>query len=114
MSSVKIKVYGTEYLVTFKEVEYKTGVPGIQVMTGFHPFAVLSFNASDEAGETLYPEEGCIWLKDWAENAEIAKFLLDNGYVSLTGKQIPAGFVVYKEAKVEDKLLNILQDRNKL
>jgi hypothetical protein len=114
MSSIKIKVYGTEYSVTFEEVQYQTGVPGIQAMTGFYPFAVLSFNASDECGYTIHPDKGCIWLKDWSENAEIAKFLLDNEYVSLTGKQIPAGFVVYKEAKVESKLLDILQDRNLL
>lgn len=114
MSSINIKLYGTKYSVTFHEVKYYDGVPGIQVIADHEPFAVLSFNASDENGYTIHPDKGCIWLKDWSENAELAKFLLDNGYVSLTGKQIPAGFVVYKEAKVEDKLLDILQDRNLL
>jgi hypothetical protein len=63
------------------------------------PYARISFCAHD--GSSTFPAtEGCFWLKDWSENEEIAKHLLAEGLVELTGREIPAGFVTYKEAKL--------------
>ena len=59
-----------------------------------YPFAVMSVRLPQQ------PADGCFWLKDWSENDEIARQLIDEGYIELTGATVRTGFVVAKEARL--------------
>lgn len=83
--------------LTINLVKYRTNVLGIQLMCDEGAFATLSVNLE------VKPSEGCFWLKAWSENEELAKFMLDNGYVELTGKVAQAGYADAYEAKLTNK-----------
>jgi hypothetical protein len=80
---------------------FRDGSPVLELYSeSGEPYARISFYAHND-GEGYPASPGCFWLKDWSENEDIAKFLLAEGYVKLTGREIPyAGFVTYKEAKL--------------
>lgn len=88
--------------------QYQDGSMCIELQDDKGNYAMcISFCAPD--GEGIFPaDENCIWLKDWSENKEIASFLLEEGYVELTGKEIPQQFVTYKEVRITDKLRDII------
>lgn len=87
---------------------FQDGSPCIELYCEDGPYARISFCAND--GENVFPaSKDCIWLKDWSENEEIARFLLDENYLELTGKRIPQAFVVYKEARITTKLKQIMK-----
>jgi hypothetical protein len=87
---------------------FEDGSPCIELHDQFEPYARISFCAHD--GTNVFPaSSGCIWLKDWSENVDIAQFLIEEGYVELTGKQIPQQFVTYKEARITDKLQDLIK-----
>lgn len=88
---------------------FEDGSSVIELHDQFEPYARISFCAHD--GREVFPaSKGCIWLKDWSENEDLAAFLLKEGYVELTGRQIPQQYVVYKEARLTDKLKNLIQE----
>lgn len=45
------------------------------------------------------PAPGCIWVKDWAENAGVLQSLVDQGMIELTGREHNINFVTAKEAR---------------
>lgn len=47
----------------------------------------------------LPPAEGCIWVKDWSENEGLARQLVAEGLIELTGRFQPSGFVNALEAR---------------
>ncbi len=101
--------------ITYKGKEYLVSVPGkfednsmcIELIEGYETYARLTFCAHD--GTNVYrASEGCVWLKDWSENEDLAAFLVAEGYFEFTGKEIPQQFVVYKEARITDKLAKLI------
>ena len=46
------------------------------------------------------PQKNCFWLKNYSENEDIAKFMLAEGLVRLTGRTMESGFVTIPEAKL--------------
>ena len=86
---------------------FEDGSPCIELHAQSGREVRISFCAHD--GTNVFAASpGCIWLKDWSENVDIAQFLIKEGYVELTGKQIPQQFVTYKEAKITDKLSKLI------
>lgn len=68
------------------------------------PYCVLSVNM-----EGYVPDEGCIWLKSYSENEDIALFMISEGYLELTGKVLQGSYVNVPEARMTEKLLNLLK-----
>ena len=68
------------------------------------PYCVLSVNM-----EGYVPDKGCIWLKSYSENEDIAVFMLNEGYLELTGKALQGPYVVIPEARMTEKLLKLLK-----
>jgi hypothetical protein len=88
---------------------FEDGSPCIELHDQFEPYARISFCAHD--GKNVFPASaGCIWLKDWSENKDLAEFLIQENYVEFTGKQIPQQFVVYKEFRITDKLKELIKE----
>lgn len=103
--------------INFKNMNLTVVVPGkfedgslcIELHDEFEPYARISFCAHD--GVNVFPaNEGCVWLKDWSENTELAAFLLQEGYLELTGEQIPQPFVTYKQARITNKLKTLIKE----
>jgi hypothetical protein len=46
------------------------------------------------------PAPGCIWVKDWSENAGVLKSLTSLAILKPTGKEHNINFVTAKEAKI--------------
>lgn len=46
------------------------------------------------------PADGCIWVKDYSENAGVLDQLVEAGVLETTGRQQASGFVVLPEARV--------------
>ena len=102
--------------ITYKGKQYSVSVPGkfeddsmcIELIDGYEIYARLTFYAHD--GTNGYKaSEGCVWLKDWWEDKDFAPFLVAEGYFQFTGREIPQKYVVYKEAKITDKLSKLIK-----
>lgn len=50
------------------------------------------------------PASGCIWLKDYSENAGMADSLKELGWVSPTGRTEKSGWVTIEEYRLEGEL----------
>lgn len=94
--------YKNKKLELVIEGNFKDGSPSIVLNEKYETYACLTFCAHN-GFETFSANEGCVWLKDWSENEEIAKFLVKEGYFEFTGREIPQNFVVYKEARITEK-----------
>ena len=46
------------------------------------------------------PAEGCVWVKNYSENAGVLEALLEAGLVDVTGRFQVSGFAVLHEAQV--------------
>ena len=88
------------YNLKFNKAKYGNNVLAIQVMDTEDgaPYAILSVNMADQD-----PSDGCFWMKTWSENEELSKFVVQAGYVELTGKIIQAGYAYAYEAKLTKK-----------
>lgn len=74
---------------------YGNGRMAVQLTEEGMPYCTLSVNI-----EEAELAEDCFWLKDWSENEEIAKHMLENALIILTGRTYRTGFVTAKEAKL--------------
>lgn len=63
---------------------------------------------SDDEGEILTatvwlptaPAQGCVWIKDWSENAGVLLALTEAGVIAPTFRTEPTGFVHASEARL--------------
>lgn len=87
--------------------EFEDGSECIELYEIDGCYARISFCAHD--GVNVFPASaGCIWLKDWSENEDLAAFLIAEGYFEFTGKEIPSQYVTYKEAKATEKFKKLV------
>lgn len=87
-----------EEVLHFKLGRYGNGVLAVQILDADgSPYAVLSVNLEEK------PLEGHFWLKAWSENAELARFLLEQGLIEMTDKVWTNGRVVSNEAYLTPK-----------
>lgn len=93
-----------EYVLHFSFAKYRTGGLAVLLTDNDGPFTTLSVNV-----EGVELQEGCFLLKAWSENEEIAKFLIDNGYIELTGRGVECGYSMAYEARLTDKAKPSLQ-----
>lgn len=86
--------YNGETLV-IELLNYVEGGVAVVVKTkGEEPYCTLSVNLPNK------PSKGHFWLKDWSENEPVVKYLLASGFIHLTGRTCPTGFVEAKEARL--------------
>jgi hypothetical protein len=73
---------------------YYDGSPRMELYDDEGPVCTVSINLP------VSPAPGCIWVKDWSENAGVLKSLTDLGIIKPTGKEYQTNFVTAKEAKI--------------
>ncbi|MFZ8932361.1 MAG: DUF4313 domain-containing protein [Bacteriovoracaceae bacterium] len=68
------------------------------------PYCVLSVNVP----APIKTKVGNFFIKNYSENEEIYKFLIEHGYLEETGHSIESGFVTIPECVLTDKAKEIL------
>lgn len=61
------------------------------------PFGVATVNMASYGSPAA---DGCVWIKDYAENEGMVESLTKAGVIELTGNRVPTGFVEVHEARV--------------
>lgn len=74
--------------LTLKYYHYTIGRVCIKVEAIDGPYCTLTVNMPE-----VHLNEGEVLIKDWAENAEIVAFLVEQGFITPTGREVSSGFV---------------------
>lgn len=86
---------GESFEVRFLIDAYVSGSPRVRLIAqGKTPVATLSCNAERTSGRD------CFWLKDYAENEELADELIQRGYLEETGRCCSKGSVEISEVRL--------------
>lgn len=94
---MKVTLNGVEHDVTLHRRTYQDGSPALlltEADTGL-PFGTATVFLVHEA-----PSEGCVWIKDWAENEGMLASLVEAGVIEVTGRVAQAGFVHAHEGRL--------------
>jgi glutamate 5-kinase len=92
---MNVTLMGTTYEgCRIEHAAYADGSPALIVMQGPEQVAVATVRLVHEA-----PAEGCVWIKDYAENEGMLASLVAAGVVEATGRWAQAGFVTVPEAR---------------
>ena len=78
-----------------KLTKYINGVPAMLIVNNQGAVEMRATVNLD-----LKPDEGCVFIKDYAENEGVLKALEDAGAIELTGRVYRSGFVDIPEAKL--------------
>lgn len=93
----EITLSGTTYQQCRAQVvAYQLGAAAIILESfdevyGWERLCVATVNLEEK------PTEGCVWIKDWSENAGILDELVKLGAGVATGREVPSGWVTVKE-----------------
>lgn len=101
MSTIQHKQWGETFDLAPKFGQYANGRLAIQLFDAIEgPFCTVTVNMVDAPDLP----EGEVYVKDWSENEEIIKTLVESGWLVDTGRSVPAGYVSAKVMRLGDSL----------
>lgn len=56
-----------------------------------------------------HPAEGCIFVKDYSENAGVLQTFIDKGWLEKTGREVKSGWVTIPEARLLGDLAELVK-----
>jgi hypothetical protein len=86
---------GESLTVKVARYQYPAAMAVVLECADGQPYCTLSTNLPE------LPAEGCFWLKDWSENTPVVEHMLKNKAIELTGRTLPSGFVLVREARLK-------------
>lgn len=96
MRIAKITLCGFTYEdVEVRFEEYAAGGMAILLGEEYDPIATATVYM-----DGVPPSEGCVWIKDWSENAGMLLSLTKAGLIQPTGRTTRAGYALAHEARV--------------
>lgn len=78
-------------------------------MEGWFPHCHLTVNLPDQ-----HLNEGEVFVKDWAENAPLVEQLIEQGWITPTGREVISGFVAPMVCRVSGNLKEFLDSQDKV
>lgn len=97
-----LNLWGEDNVVYFDFNRYRNNnALAVELMDDEGSYAMVSVNVPESA--TLPQDE--FFLKDWSENEELAKQLVEKGIILPTGKRTASGFIVAKSYKISPEYL---------
>lgn len=97
-----IRSYDQSFEVWPQTDHYSNGRLHIRFWCDEGPFATLTVNLPDQ-----HLNEGEVFVKDWAENADLFAALLEEGWVTPTGREVQSGFVFPKVMRLTGPLSDL-------
>ena len=95
MSTISVTLFGTTYDgVTVERAHYQDDSLALSLWDADGPLAKATVWLD------IPPAEGCVWIKDWAENEGMLASLTAAGVIEPTGRVEQAGFTHVHEARV--------------
>jgi hypothetical protein len=104
--------YDEDYVLTLDLSTYANGRLAISFWyddpdCGPAPFAKVTVNMPDD-----HLNEGEVFVKDWAENENLVNYLLEQGWLTRTGREVLSGYVAPAVMVPAGPLATYIQERS--
>jgi hypothetical protein len=92
--NIRFTSYGEDFTLVPVIDRYSNGRLAISMMyyddemDMYAPFAKVTVNMPED-----HLNEGEVFVKDWSENAELVEFLVEQGWLTRTGREVLSGYV---------------------
>lgn len=94
-STYEYKSFGQTYTVWIDKKRYGNGRVALILMSELGPVARATVNLPDED-----PKSGEVFIKTWGENEDMLDFLVRNGIVEDTGRDVVTGYARARIARL--------------
>lgn len=94
-TTIEVTLMGTDYVATLERARYGDGSPALRLWSDEGPLATATVFLEGQPAA-----EGCVWIKDWSENAGMFTSLIAAGVIEPTGRTAQAGFATAHEGRL--------------
>lgn len=106
-TTIAYNSFGEDFVLHPRITAYANGRTCIEFWLegewGLEPFTKVTVNMPD-----IHLNEGELLVKDWSENAEFVEFLVQEGWLIRTGREVSSGYVFPAVMRAAGPLAEVL------